>query len=111
MPIHDWTRVSSGLFHHFHQDWSVEIARSLNRGLLPGGHYAFVEQKVAGPEPDVIAVETGRKGNRPGGGTAVAEPRTRIVEKLEPEAVGYARKANRVTVRHQLGEVGAIIEV
>ncbi len=35
MPIHDWTRVPAGLFHHFHQDWSIEIARTLNRGRLP----------------------------------------------------------------------------
>lgn len=113
MPIHDWTRVSSGLFHEFHQSWTVRIKDALNSGVLPKGHYALVEQRVEGPEPDVIAVETGRKENRPagGGGTAVAEPRMRIVEKLEAEAVSYARKANRVTVRHQLGEVVAIIEV
>ena len=28
MPIHDWTRLPGGLFHHFHQDWSIEIARN-----------------------------------------------------------------------------------
>jgi hypothetical protein len=33
MPIHDWTRVPVGLFHHFHQDWTIEIARDLNRPL------------------------------------------------------------------------------
>ena len=32
MPIHDWTHVPPGLFHHFHQDLSIEIARNLNRG-------------------------------------------------------------------------------
>jgi hypothetical protein len=37
MPIHDWSRVPSGLFHHFRQDWSIEIARTLNRGRLPKG--------------------------------------------------------------------------
>ena len=37
MPIHDWTRLPGGLFHHFHQDWSIEIARELNRGRLPQG--------------------------------------------------------------------------
>ena len=21
MPIHDWTRVDAGIFHHFHQRW------------------------------------------------------------------------------------------
>jgi hypothetical protein len=35
MPIHDWTRVPAGLFHHFQQDWSIEITRELNRGRLP----------------------------------------------------------------------------
>ena len=35
MPIHDWTRVDAGLFHDFHQDWTIELSRSLNAGLLP----------------------------------------------------------------------------
>ena len=30
MPVHDWTRVDAGLFHHFHQDWTIELCRSLN---------------------------------------------------------------------------------
>jgi hypothetical protein len=34
MPVHDWTRVSAGTFHHFHQAWIVEISNSLR---LPGG--------------------------------------------------------------------------
>lgn len=42
MPIQDWTRVPAGLFHHFHQDWSVEIVRALNRGILPKGVAALV---------------------------------------------------------------------
>ncbi|HZW32184.1 MAG TPA: hypothetical protein VFF52_15845 [Isosphaeraceae bacterium] len=25
MPIHDWTRVQAGDFHHFHQCWVVAI--------------------------------------------------------------------------------------
>lgn len=39
MPIHDWARVKSGKFHHFHQDWIIEIGRALNGGLLPPGRY------------------------------------------------------------------------
>jgi hypothetical protein len=35
MPIHDWTRVSAGIFHHFHQKWVGTIADALNEGLLP----------------------------------------------------------------------------
>jgi hypothetical protein len=46
MPLHDWNRVPAGLFHHFHQDWSIEIARMLNRGQLPDGLSALVEQRT-----------------------------------------------------------------
>jgi hypothetical protein len=48
MPIHDWARIPAGLFHHFHQDWSIEMARELNRGRLPKGLSALVEQR-SGP--------------------------------------------------------------
>lgn len=115
MPIHDWTRVESGLFHDFHQAWTVSIRNALNAGRMPKGYYAFVEQRVNGPEPDVIAVETGRKGKprpKPGGGTAVLNPpRARVVQEIEPDTTLYARKANRISVRHQLGEVVAVVEV
>jgi hypothetical protein len=56
MPIHDWTRVPSGLFHHFHQDWSIEIARTLNRGHLPRGFSALVEQRSGPREGDVLSI-------------------------------------------------------
>jgi hypothetical protein len=35
MPIHDWTRVEAGIFHHFHHGWIEDLSRALNRGLLP----------------------------------------------------------------------------
>ncbi len=115
MPIHDWTRVPSGLFHDFHQAWTGELRKSLNSGLMPEGYYAYVEQRVGGPEPDVIAVEIGgsKKSKRhPRGGTALLDaPRTRLVHELESDAVRYARKANRIAIRHHLGEVVAIIEI
>jgi hypothetical protein len=104
-----------GLFYAFHQSWTVRIQDALNAGVLPKGHYALVEQRVGGPEPDVIAVETGRKEKAkpgPGGTTALADPpRTRMVKRIDAEATGYARKANRITVRHQLGRVVAVIEI
>ena len=56
MSIHDWTRVPAGLFHHFHQDWSIEIARALNRGRLPAGLSALVEQRAGLREPDLLAI-------------------------------------------------------
>ena len=34
MPIHDWTRLEPGDFHHFHQRWISALTDSLNGGLL-----------------------------------------------------------------------------
>ena len=113
MPIHDWTRVNSGLFHHFHQDWSVEMVRQLNGGgRLPKGFYALVEQRVDGPEPDVIAVETKPKKYPKAGGTAVLEPpRTKLVSRIATGPELYSRKANRIAIHHSLGDVVAVIEI
>lgn len=116
MPIHDWTRVEAGLFHHFHQDWTAEISRALNRGVLPKGYSALIEQRVSGPEPDGIAVELGRPSKRKPrdatGGLAVFDPpRMKITQEMESDSAAYARKANRISVRHHLGEVVAIVEI
>lgn len=114
MPIHDWSRVPPGLFHEFHQSWSVRIKDALNAGLMPKGYYALVEQRVNGPEPDVVAIETGaakRSGPRAGGAATLEQPKTRLVTRLASDAELYARKANRISIRHALGGVVAIIEI
>jgi hypothetical protein len=113
MPIHDWTRVQSGLFHEFHQSWSVRIKDALNGGLLLKGYYALVEQKVDGPEPDVIAVEMKKRANPPSGApTATLDPpKAALTAHIASDAVRYARKANRISIRHPLGEVVAVIEI
>jgi hypothetical protein len=115
MPIHDWTRVDAGLFHDFHQDWTVELRRSLNAGRLPPGYVALADQQTGGPIPDVLALH--RSGPRPngaataGGGIAVAEspPKARFV--VEQEEDVYARRANRIRIQHRHGEVVAVIEL
>jgi hypothetical protein len=112
MPIHDWTRVRANRFHHFHQDWTVEIARSLNRGLLPDGYLAMAEQITGGPEPDVVTLSLPIKpGDSGPAGTAVEEAPPKVRHVARSEAAVYARKANRVTVRHPDGDVVAVIEV
>jgi hypothetical protein len=90
MPLHDWTRVPAGLFHHFLQDWSIEIARTLNRGRLPRGVSALVEQRAGPKESDVLAIE-------------------RIVRRTTKEI--YAGRANRIVVKHHLGRIIAVIEI
>ncbi len=111
MPIHDWTRVDAGTFHDFHQVWTIAIRNALNRGVLPPGYYAMADQRVSGPEPDVVALRL--RGPAPSGGLAVADapPRVRQIARVEAESAIYARKANRIVIRHQLGPVVAAIEV
>ena len=113
MPIHDWTRVPSGLFHHFHQDWSIEIARALNRGRLPKGLSALVEQRAGRKESDVLTIES--RGAQlsatesEGGVVALDRPETRIIRRSSKEI--YSERANRVVVRHHLGRIVAVIEI
>src|SRR5262245_20182308 len=104
MPIHDWTRVRPNRFHDFHQSWSIAIRNELNAGRLPPGYFAMVEQSTGGPEPDVVTLElTPPDASPSSGGVAVAAqpPRARFVVRTEAKA--YARKANRITVRHPDG--------
>jgi hypothetical protein len=111
MPIHDWTRISPGGFHNFHQDWTIEIYRTLNRGLLPPGYTAFTDLRVEGLEPDVVAIQS-PSSSMPGGlAIADAPPRARQMARIESESAAYARKANRIVVRHEYGNVVAVIEV
>jgi hypothetical protein len=111
MPIHDWTQVRSNQFHDFHQSWTISIRNALNAGRLPPGYFAMVEQKAGGPEADVITLElTPAAGPTPGGvAIDLQPPKARFVTRTE--TAGYARKANRITVRHPDGDVVAVIEV
>jgi Protein of unknown function (DUF4058) len=112
MPIHDWTRVRSNRFHDFHQSWTIAIRNALNAGRLPPGFFAMVEQRVGGPEADVVALELDPSPNEaaPGGlAVDVLPPKARIV--VRAESAGYARKANRITIRHPDGDVVAMVEI
>jgi hypothetical protein len=114
MPIHDWTRVDAGLFHDFHQDWTIELRRSLNAGRLPPGYVALTDQRIGGPIPDVLTLNRGptspRKGE-PAGGLALAlsPPQARFV--VEAEKNTYVRRANRIRIQHRHGAVVAVIEI
>jgi hypothetical protein len=113
MPLHDWTRVNAGLFHHFHQGWCWEISSVLNRGQLPDGYTALVEQRSGTKEADVLAIEERLPDVEPvsnGGAVAVrGRPQARYVKRSEKEY--YADKASRVVIRHRLGRVVAVIEI
>jgi hypothetical protein len=110
MPIHDWTRVEAGDFHDFHQCWVVEIRNALNRGLLPAGYMAMTDQVTGRPIPDVVTLQTSRPQGDSGGIAVAAKPPTaRTIARLEKSV--YARRADRIVIRHGRGTVVAIIEV
>src|SRR5262245_28734362 len=114
MPIHDWTRVDAGLFHAFHQDWISTFSRALDAGILPPDYFALREQSIQGPIPDVLTLELAPGPADPmprRGGIAVATdpPGVRVVRHAEDQI--YARKADRIAVRHRHGQVVAIIEI
>jgi hypothetical protein len=114
MPIHDWTKVESGLFHDFHGDWIQVLKHALNAGILPPEYYALSEQKVAGGIPDVLTLEAKQDDPPPaaGGGTGLlaVRPKARIVEETGPDF--YQRKQRFVAVRDARDDrLVAVVEI
>lgn len=110
MPIHDWTRLEAGDFHHFHQTWVVNLSNALNGGLLPPEYFAMTEQVAGRPIPDVVTLQThGPKDAAGGFAIAEAPPTARVITKIEK--LDYAKRADRVVIRHGRGKVVAIIEI
>jgi hypothetical protein len=114
MPIHNWSRIPSGLFHDFHQSWSIRIKDALNAGRLPRDVAALVEQRSGPRESDVLALEWRGKPSRSGfgsdAGVATTEPPvTRFVSRTTKEF--YAARANRIVIKHRLGRTIAVIEI
>ena len=110
MPMHDWTHVEPTIYHHFHQRWTIAIADALNAGRLPSGYSALIEQHSGGVVPDILTVEKRRPKTRPQRSTATFTiPETRF--HFAKQAQASVQRANRVAIRHRLGEVVCIIEI
>ncbi len=118
MSVHDWTRVSAGIFHHFHCSWITELGKALNGGILPSGYYALAEQEAFDVGPDVLTLKSPGTGGSEGrsihqGGTAVKEspPKVHFTDTAS-EAVHYALKRRKLVIRHSSGdEIVALIEI
>jgi hypothetical protein len=115
VPVHDWTRVDAGIFHHFHHDWITEIARALNRGLLPPPYYALAEQIAAGLGPDVLTLQgpvNGAPAEEPRGGVALAAAPPQVWLRARTEIDAYAAKAKAIVIRHASNHrVVALVEI
>jgi hypothetical protein len=114
VPVHDWSRVDHGVFHYFHQAWTIEISYALNGGVLPKGFFAMAEQGIAGPIPDVVTLQRHSRSferAEEDGGLAVAEVPPHAAYITSAELEPYAARANRIVVKHRMGRVVAVIEV
>jgi Protein of unknown function (DUF4058) len=110
MPIHDWTRLKAGDFHDFHQCWVVEICNALNGGLLPPGYMAMAEQVSGRPIPDVGTLHShAAQGDAGGIAVASAPPTARVIARFDK--INYAKRADRVVIRHGRRRVVTIIEI
>src|SRR5438132_1415788 len=91
MPMHDWTRVKSGIYHNFHYRWIAAIMDRLNAGLLPSGYFAMAEQIIGRPETDVVALQTGsrRKPRTNSNGGVADKPLTLAAYQVEPIETSY----------------------
>ena len=72
---------------------------------------AMAEQPKGRPTPDVVTLHTRESPLGPKGGIAIAEapPSARVITKIE--RMNYAKRADRVVIRHGRGKVVAIIEI
>lgn len=113
MPMHDWSRIPPGLFHDFHQTWTIQIKLTLNAGILPKSISALIEQRSGPWKSAIFDIE--RLGEpraeigKHAGGTVLAPPVTRFVGRTSKQI--YATRANRIVVKHRLGRTIAVIEI
>ena len=115
MPVHDWTRVSAGVFHDFHHGLVAALKRRLNGGLLPDGYYAFAERNVGRLVPDVLTLQaepSGLPAPAASAGLSLATVPPKLSHREHVESSVYATLARVVTIRRVDGDrVVAVVEV
>ena len=122
MPIHDWTRAPTGVFHQVHNAWITAPVKRMNKGLLPPHLDAMGEQKFPGAEPDVLSLQDLDRpvppdwpiGEEGGGGVAslaTKPPAVAAVDTAE-ELRWFDTREDQVVVRRVNGDdVVAVAEI
>ncbi len=116
MPIHDWSRVDAGLFHDFHQTWTIQIKKSIEWRRSPPAISPSPSRSWAIPctrrdHAQAAVVTAGRTG-----GSAWSSDRRRPAARSSIRGFHRTRslrskRQNRIVVRHRLGQVVAVIEI
>ena len=119
MPIHDWTRVDAGLFHAFHQGWINALSCALNTGGLPPRTSSLSSNRRLDSirswtsstffYPCLLDTSSRSGGQLTRSPWLPDPPRARLVRASEGWI--YVRKADRITVRRQYGQVVAVVEI
>ncbi len=123
--MHDWTRVSAGTFHAFHNSWITHLQERLNAGLLPPPYYALGEQRAGDIAPDVLALHASESEAEEeqwegvsGGSTselvAVAEapPKVQLAQEALDDLAFYLARQRTIVIRHSSGDrVVALVEI
>lgn len=116
MPVHDWTRVEAGMFHHFHNGWITELSNAFNGGLLPPSYYSLSEQHAGRFVADILTLHASRPNGEPSppsaeGGLAVAESPPKV-RRLLTGTETYRQRRRTLAIRHISGHrLIAIIEI
>ena len=122
MPMHDWTRVSAGTYHDFHNSWITHLKEALNAGRLPPKYYALGEQRAEEISPDLLTLrEEDETGDESVGGSvsgpgmvAVVEspPAVRIHQEAEADLAFYLARQRSLVIRHATGDrIVALLEI
>ena len=90
MPVHDWQRVSAGMFHHFHCSWITHLGESLNDGRLPEGYYAMTEQHAGQTLPDILTLQASCH-------SSIEDDPGAVAVKLKPPQIARRVVANEAT--------------
>lgn len=120
MPVHDWSQVDAGVYHHFHNFWISRLSDALNHGVLPSEYYALVEQHAGQYVPDILTLHAGPAEPPPGrkaapkrsngGLLTVTESPPRVREQLT--ATTYRTLRRTLAIRHTSGHrLVAVVEI
>jgi hypothetical protein len=119
VPIHDWTFVDAGIFHHFHHEWITTLNHAVNRRLRGTEYYALAEQIAGGVVPDVLTLQlqAGRAPKRKAtqeveSALALAEAPPKVRFRITRPDKWYAAKKKSVTIHHVSNHrVVAVLEI
>lgn len=115
MPIHDWKKVDTGVFHTFHGSWIAKIHEALMSGLLPAGYFALTDTYLDGVMPDILTLrhrDTDGFQDDSLSGTMLKTHRPKAFHIVRSEDDHFLAKQRHIVVRDRRNRrVVAVIEI